>query len=114
MAFKKSWLIVLARLITPDSVAKRHWNLCFMICFYNVHMLLASVKQIDAELLMIHELLVFAEYGWKWGGCSDNFNFGSQVAKEFLDAMESGHGDRISVANLHNNEAGRVVSILTF
>ncbi|XP_059097528.1 protein Wnt-8-like [Tigriopus californicus] len=37
---------------------------------------------------------------WKWSGCSDNFHFGDQVAKKFLDGK--------SLANLHNNEAGRV------
>jgi hypothetical protein len=47
--------------------------------------------------------------GWEWGGCSDNYHFGSQVAKQFLDIVESG-ADSKSLANLHNNEAGRLVS----
>lgn len=45
---------------------------------------------------------------WKWAGCSDNFHFGDQVAKKFLDSVETG-SDPKSLANLHNNEAGRVV-----
>jgi hypothetical protein len=49
------------------------------------------------------------QLGWEWGGCSDNFHFGSQVAKQFLDTVESG-ADSKSLANLHNNEAGRIVS----
>lgn len=44
---------------------------------------------------------------WKWRGCSDNFDFGDQVAKKFLDTIETG-SDPNSLANLHNNEAGRV------
>ena len=40
-------------------------------------------------------------------GCSDNVHFGSQVAQQLLDATEAGT-DSVSMANLHNNEAGRV------
>ena len=47
--------------------------------------------------------------GWEWGGCSDNFQFGSQVAQQFLDGQETG-ADSNSLVNLHNNGAGRVVS----
>ena len=47
--------------------------------------------------------------GWEWGGCSDNFQFGSQVATQFLDGQETG-ADSNSLVNLHNNGAGRVVS----
>ena len=47
------------------------------------------------------------QLGWEWGGCSDNYHFGSQVAKQFLDIVESG-ADSKSLANLHNNEAGRI------
>ena len=50
------------------------------------------------------------QLGWEWGGCSDNYHFGSQVAKQFLDTVESG-ADSKSLANLHNNEAGRIVSL---
>ena len=49
------------------------------------------------------------QLGWEWGGCSDNYHFGSQVAKQFLDTVESGANSQ-SLANLHNNEAGRIVS----
>lgn len=44
---------------------------------------------------------------FKWGGCSDNFHFGSQVAGQFLDGHEDG-ADPISLVNLHNNAAGRM------
>ena len=57
-------------------------------------------------------LLIYASFtdsDWKWGGCSDNFHFGSQVARMFLDSVEDG-SDPKSLTNLHNNEAGRVVS----
>lgn len=44
---------------------------------------------------------------FKLKGCSDNVHFGIQVAKQFLDTPEHGL-DSTSMANLHNNEAGRV------
>lgn len=44
---------------------------------------------------------------WKWGGCSDNVIFGEQVSRQFLDSGETGSSPR-SMANLHNNQAGRV------
>ena len=47
--------------------------------------------------------------GFKWAGCSDNFHFGSQVARQFLDGHENG-ADPISLVNLHNNAAGRMVN----
>lgn len=48
--------------------------------------------------------------GWIWGGCSDNVEFGENISKQFVDALENGHDSRAAV-NLHNNEAGRHVSI---
>lgn len=48
---------------------------------------------------------------WVWGGCSDNVDFGERIGKQFVDALENGHDSRAAV-NLHNNEAGRLVSIL--
>jgi hypothetical protein len=50
---------------------------------------------------------------WEWGGCSDNFHFGSQVAQEFLDSLESGNTLESRV-NLHNNQAGRIVSDIIY
>ncbi|XP_063050001.1 protein Wnt-8a-like [Engraulis encrasicolus] len=44
--------------------------------------------------------------GWMWGGCSDNVDFGENISKQFVDALENGHDARAAV-NLHNNEAGR-------
>lgn len=46
---------------------------------------------------------------WEWGGCSDNIEFGYKFAKAFVDAAERGRDLRV-VMNLHNNEAGRLVS----
>ena len=42
---------------------------------------------------------------WKWGGCSDNVVFGTQVSKQYLDRMSN---EARTLANIHNNEAGRV------
>lgn len=49
--------------------------------------------------------------GWIWGGCSDNVDFGENISKLFVDALETGHDSRAAV-NLHNNEAGRMVSVI--
>lgn len=51
---------------------------------------------------------------WKWGGCSHNLDFGVQFSKKFLDSREKGEGDIQSRINLHNNEAGRLVSSIIF
>lgn len=46
---------------------------------------------------------------WEWGGCSDNIAFSYRFAREFVDAGEHGRTLREKM-NIHNNEAGRVVS----
>ncbi|KAI2667211.1 Protein Wnt-3a [Labeo rohita] len=43
--------------------------------------------------------------GWKWGGCSEDVEFGSMVSREFADAREN-RPDARSAMNRHNNEAG--------
>nr|CAD7410632.1 unnamed protein product [Timema cristinae] len=61
--------------------------------------------------------------GWKWGGCSDNLQYGVQFSRKFVDASEyvkatgtAKDKKRRNIRtrmNLHNNEAGRrVVSSL--
>lgn len=58
---------------------------------------------------------------WLWGGCGDNIDYGYRFAKEFVDARErerihakgSYESARI-LMNLHNNEAGRRVSVSTY
>lgn len=50
--------------------------------------------------------------GWKWGGCSEDVDFGSMVSREFADAREN-RPDARSAMNRHNNEAGRMVGFLT-
>lgn len=49
--------------------------------------------------------------GWKWGGCSEDVDFGSMVSREFADAREN-RPDARSAMNRHNNEAGRMVGSL--
>ncbi|XP_064633046.1 protein Wnt-16-like [Lineus longissimus] len=48
---------------------------------------------------------------WKWGGCSDNVEYGIWFGRTFVDASETmqtldGKGVK-NMVNLHNNEAGR-------
>lgn len=47
---------------------------------------------------------------WHWGGCSDNVDFGRVFGREFVDSSERGRDLRY-LTNLHNNEAGRMVSM---
>lgn len=55
------------------------------------------------------ETLCAGGRGWLWGGCSDNVDFGERISKQYVDAQETGQDSRAAV-NLHNNEAGRLVS----
>ena len=53
--------------------------------------------------------------GWKWGGCSDNVQYGLWFAESFVDAPDrdrqrrNGVRDVRVLMNLHNNEVGRKV-----
>lgn len=51
--------------------------------------------------------------GWEYEGCHDNVKFGYRIGKKFVDSRERGRDFRATV-NLHNNEAGRVVSVIFF
>lgn len=52
--------------------------------------------------------------GFTWGRCTEDVKFGLDVTERFIDAAErpnSGGGyDATELMNLHNNEAGRLVS----
>jgi len=57
-------------------------------------------------------LFIFADgRDWEWGGCSDNLAFGYKFSREFVDTGERGRTQREKM-NLHNNEAGRAVSLI--
>lgn len=50
---------------------------------------------------------------WKWGGCDDNIDFGSNKSVDFMDVTYAGASNRTDPKTLilrHNNEAGRIVS----
>ncbi|KAG8230628.1 hypothetical protein J437_LFUL004540 [Ladona fulva] len=55
---------------------------------------------------------------WIWGGCGDNLEYGYKFTQGFVDVRERERNFRRgskeqgrSLMNLHNNEAGRRVSI---
>lgn len=48
---------------------------------------------------------------WEWGGCGDDVDFGDEKSRLFMDARHKrGSGDIRALVQLHNNEAGRLVS----
>lgn len=47
---------------------------------------------------------------WKWGGCSDNIQFGLNKSKTFLDARIRSRRDIKTLVKTHNNIAGLLVS----
>lgn len=54
---------------------------------------------------------------WMWGGCSDNIAYGVRFSDKFTDAVERKRmkglekiAMRRAIMNIHNNEAGRLVS----
>lgn len=51
---------------------------------------------------------------WEWGGCGDDVEFGYEKSKQFMDAKRrKGKSDIRTLVDLHNNEAGRLVSSFT-
>ncbi len=56
--------------------------------------------------------------GWIWGGCSANISYGLFFAQRFLDSRELNEStdeerdNAISQVHLHNNGAGRRVSVV--
>lgn len=49
---------------------------------------------------------------WEWGGCGDDVDFGDEKSRLFMDARHKrGSGDIRALVQLHNNEAGRLVSM---
>lgn len=56
---------------------------------------------------------------WIWGGCGDNIEYGYRFAESFIDVREKERSfaktskeQGRKLMNLHNNEAGRRVSII--
>nr|QDW65350.1 Wnt16 [Himerometra robustipinna] len=52
------------------------------------------------------------EDGWRWGGCSDDVNYGLKISRDFIDVADSKNSENSrekarSLMNLHNNEVGR-------
>lgn len=70
-------------------------------CDYSRHRRKAHASSAAASVNSVHD--------WEWGGCSDNIDFGFKFGREFVDAGERGRSLREKM-NLHNNEAGRIVS----
>lgn len=51
---------------------------------------------------------------WEWSGCDDNVNFGNRKSKDFLDSRFRKRSDIRTKVKIHNNNAGRLVSISPF
>jgi len=53
---------------------------------------------------------------WEWGGCGDNVYIGYERSKDILDKIRRRrrHSNIRTLMLLHNNEAGRLVSVLYF
>lgn len=51
---------------------------------------------------------------WEWGGCGDNVNFGFRKSRDFMDAPYRKRSDIKTLVKLHNNDAGRLVSVIFF
>lgn len=52
---------------------------------------------------------------WEWGGCGDDVEFGYEKSKQFMDAKRRrGKSDIRTLVDLHNNEAGRLVTFFFF
>lgn len=60
------------------------------------------------------QAILMPEGDWEWGGCGDNVHFGYRKSRDFMDSRPSGrHGDIKTLVRLHNNDAGRLVSLHT-
>lgn len=51
------------------------------------------------------------ELSWEWGGCSDDFRYGIQFSKDFMDPSRSSEKSLSYYVRRHNNDAGRRVII---
>ena len=49
------------------------------------------------------------ELSWEWGGCSDDFRYGIQFSKDFMDPSRSSEKSLSYYVRRHNNDAGRRV-----
>ena len=54
-----------------------------------------------------------SSHGFEWAGCSDNIFYGVAFSQKFVDARERMKGKHMvrGLMNVHNNKAGRIVSI---
>ena len=53
-----------------------------------------------------------SQKGFEWAGCSDNIIYGVAFSEKFVDARERLKGKHMvrGLMNVHNNNAGRIVS----
>ena len=61
---------------------------------------------------VIQQIAEMQEGSWEWAGCDDNVFFGHKKSKDFLDARLRKRSDIKTLVRLHNNEAGRLVSLI--
>ncbi|VDP43921.1 unnamed protein product [Soboliphyme baturini] len=46
-----------------------------------------------------------------WGGCADNVHYAATFARRFIDSKDRKSRDGRALMNLHNNRAGRKVTL---
>ena len=49
------------------------------------------------------------EKSWEWGGCSENFQYGKEYSRDFMDPGRNTENSLSKLIIQHNNEAGRKV-----
>lgn len=49
------------------------------------------------------------EASWEWGGCSEDYSFGSDFSKTFMDPSKTVEKSLLTFLIIHNNKAGRKV-----
>ena len=110
--FKAAWVMFKNKKINGMSYDYDSHTHKLIVAEVPLHWLLGCTSYCTSYLYLLFVPLICCTAGrdWKWGGCSDNVAFGQRISKQYIDELETGKDER-AIVNLHNNEAGRRVSI---